>query len=103
MIEVEGDKDWWDGVKRLAAFNIFGIVEGEEEDEQLYELMHELGDVYWDRKIEECLAKKAKLAAKRKKKAAKALGKQQQDQVGATLMQRWLKKQVFDLHGKMKL
>lgn len=33
MIEVEGDKDWWDGVKRLAAFNIFGIVEGEEEDE----------------------------------------------------------------------
>lgn len=93
MLKIRGDKDWWNCVSRLAAFNIFSIILGEQEED---EAMWELEDEYWDRKIEECLQMKNKSAAKRKKKAAAALKKQKQKQkqegVGAAMMPRWLKK-----------
>lgn len=92
IVEIPGDKDWRDCVSRLAAFNIFSIVQGEEEDEELYYTMWKCGDRYWDRKVEECLQMKVKSAAKRKKQAAAALKKQKQEGVGASLMHRWLKK-----------
>lgn len=93
VIEIEGDENWWDGVRLIAAYNIFDIIPAPDEDEKWVDChTWDLPMDYWHGKIGECLAKKAKLAANRDKRAAKALKKQKEDQVGAAFMRQWLTK-----------
>lgn len=72
VVEIKCNEEWWDGVKRLAAFNIFNVMEQEEEDSQYSLEMPHLDDIYWDGKIETLLAKKERLARIRGLKAAAA-------------------------------
>ncbi|QDS75978.1 hypothetical protein FKW77_004174 [Venturia effusa] len=52
-IWVKGDGEWWDGIKRLAAFYICSTVLGELSEVGCH--ISELSDTYWDEKIAECL------------------------------------------------